>query len=427
MHFELLIPLAQMISRFNFNISLLQSLINIFKLIFFKDKDYSIKLKKKLVKYYPKANFYFFDHGRTALFEALSQIKDKTNKRKVIVNSMTLFEVINIIIYAGFEPVFLDNNKNSFNTDLDLSSINQNKNELAAIIITHLNGVNESIVPLKNYLDKHNKDHEYIYLIEDCAVSLGAKINKIFTGSLGDFSFLSFNIMKNITSYTGGLLIDNVKIQSQINNNRYIQQNKFNIFKKIIFVIIIQTLNSKLIFNLFFKFVRFSHKKSFNFFLKKYRTDFVVTLEEKIPNKFLFFLHPFQMKIILEQFDDFELKQSQRIENSKYYYENLKHLRSLAFPQENFDERNIFLDFPLLCDSKTTKDKLFTYLLDKNIDVKNYYYKNCCEEKAYYEFRNNCNNSKVISENIIMLPVHNKINKELKDKTIREIKKFLIE
>ena len=48
-------------------------------------------------------------------------------------------------------------------------------------------------------------------------------------------------------------------------------------------------------------------------------------------------------------------------------------------------------------------------------------------EKAYYEFRNNCNNSKVISENIIMLPVHNKINKELKDKTIREIKKFLIE
>ena len=48
------------------------------------------------------------------------------------------------------------------------------------------------------------------------------------------------------------------------------------------------------------------------------------------------------MKIILEQFDDFELKQSQRIENSKYYYENLKNLRSLAFPQENFDERNIF-------------------------------------------------------------------------------------
>ena len=37
---------CQMISRFNFNISLLQSLINIFKLIFFKDKDHSIKLKK---------------------------------------------------------------------------------------------------------------------------------------------------------------------------------------------------------------------------------------------------------------------------------------------------------------------------------------------------------------------------------------------
>ena len=54
MHFELLIPLAQMISRFNFNISLLQSLINIFKLIFFKDKDYSIELKK-VSKVLPKS------------------------------------------------------------------------------------------------------------------------------------------------------------------------------------------------------------------------------------------------------------------------------------------------------------------------------------------------------------------------------------
>ena len=416
-----------MISRFNFNISLFQNLINIFKLIFFRDKNYSNIFKKKLHKYYPNSNFYFFDHGRTALFEALCQIKNKTNKRKVIVNSMTLFEIINIIIYAGFEPVFLDNNKNSFNTDLDLNLINQKKNDLAAIIITHLNGINESIVPIKKYLEEHNKSQEYIYLIEDCAVSLGGQINKVFSGSFGDYGFLSFNIMKNVTSYTGGLLIDNIKIQSQIINNKYIQQNKFNILKKIIFVIIIQILNSKFIFNLFFRFIRFSHKKSYNFFFKKYRTDFVVSIEEKMPKKFLFFLHPFQIKVLITQLDDFEFKQIKRIENSKYYYENLKHLKSLAFPQKIFDERNVFLDFPILCESKITKKNLFNFLLDKNIDVKNYYYKNCCEEKIYINFSNNCNNSKAISENIIMLPVHNKIDKELMDKTISEIKLFFKE
>ena len=55
------------------------------------------------------------------------------------------------------------------------------------------------------------------------------------------------------------------------------------------------------------------------------------------------------------------------------------------------------------------KRNLFNYLLDNNIDVKNYYYKNCSEEKIYNKFKNYCENSKEISENIIMLPGHNKI------------------
>ena len=36
-----------------------------------------------------------------------------------------------------------------------------------------------------------------------------SKIDKKFIGTFGDFSFLSFNIMKNITSYTGGTMIIN--------------------------------------------------------------------------------------------------------------------------------------------------------------------------------------------------------------------------
>ena len=102
---------------------------------------------------------------------------------------------------------------------------------------------------------------------------MGAHIDGQRVGTFGDFSFLSFNIMKNITSYTGGVLLDNQKT-IEFDNFKYRKSSKIYILKKAIFVFFIQLLNTKLIFPLFFKFIKFSYKYSFNFFLKKYRTDF---------------------------------------------------------------------------------------------------------------------------------------------------------
>ena len=62
--------------------------------------------------------------------------------------------------------------------------------------------------------------------------------------------------------------------------------------------------------------------------------------------------------------------------------------------------------------------------MNKKIDIKNYYYKNCCEEKTYKNFRKDCPNAKNISENILMLPVHQNISFDYQNKIIDEIKKF---
>ncbi len=412
-----------MISRFYFNISIQENLKNILNILFFKKNNFDVELKNKMSKIYSNSNFYFFDYGRTAFFEILSNIRKKTKKRKIIINSLTLFEVINIIIYSGFEPVFVDNKKNTFQTDIDLNSFKSDLNEIAGIVITHLNGINNNIVQLKKQIETHNISGEKIYLIEDCAVAMGARMDGQRAGTFGDFSFLSFNIMKNITSYTGGILLDNQKM-IEVDNFNYRKLSKIDILKKAIFVFFIQLLNTKLIFPLFFKFVKFSHKHSFNFFLKKYRTDFEVKIENNFPLRFQFLMHDFQKKILLNQLKDFEVKQINRIRKSNFYFDNLKKIESLNFPQDEFNEKNIFLEFPIICDLKKTKNELFQYLLDKKIDVKNYYYKNCSEEKIYGSYSSICLNSKSISENIIMLPVHEKITKDYQQKVVDIIKNF---
>ena len=333
-----------MISRFCFNISIQENLKNIFNILFFKKNNFELDLKKEMSKIYNNSNFYFFDYGRTAFFEILSGIKKKTKKRKILINSLTLFEVINIIIYSGFSPVFVDNKKNTFQTEIDLNNFKSDLNEIAGIVVTHLNGINHNIIQLKKQIESHNNDGEKIYLIEDCAVAMGAQIDGQRVGTFGDFGFLSFNIMKNITSYTGGVLLDNQKM-IEVDNFKYRKLSKIDILKKAIFIFIIQLLNTKLIFPLFFKFIKFSYKYSFNFFLKKYRTDFEVKIENNFPSRFRFLMHDFQKKILLNQFKDLEIKQINRTSKSKFYFDSLKKIKNLNFPQDEFNEKNIFLEF----------------------------------------------------------------------------------
>ena len=229
--------------------------------------------------------------------------------------------------------------------------------------------------------------------------------------------------MKNITSYTGGVLLDNQGM-IKVDKFKYQKLSKIDILKKAIFVFIIQLLNTKLIFPLFFQFIKYSYKYSFNFLLKKYRTDFEVKIDNIFPSRFRFLMHDFQKKMLLHQFKDLEIKQINRTRKSRFYFDNLKHINTLNFPQSEFNEKNIFLEFPIICNHKKTKNRLFEYLLDKKIDVKNYYYKNCSEEYIYNSYNSICLNSKSISENIIMLPVHEKITNDYQQKVIKIIKGF---
>ena len=235
-----------MISRFYFNISIYENFKNFFKILFFKNHECENDLKKKLSILHKYSDFYFFDHGRTAFYEILNQLGKKTNKKKILINSFTLFEIINVIIYCGFEPIFIDTKKNSFHTNIKLDNFSSNLDDIAAIVITHLNGINLDVINLKKQITNHNISNDKIFLIEDCAVAFGSQIDNKNVGTFGDYSFLSFNIMKNITSYTGGVLIDNQnkKLNSFIGEYKIL--SKIDIIKKIIFVFIIQILNSKI-------------------------------------------------------------------------------------------------------------------------------------------------------------------------------------
>ena len=75
-------------------------------------------------------------------------------------------------------------------------------------------------------------------------------------------------------------------------------------------------------------------------------------------------MHPFQKKILIGQFRDLKKKQLTRIQKAEIYFNNLKGIKYLNFAQVDFNEKNIFLEFPIILNSKDIKDELFQYLID---------------------------------------------------------------
>jgi perosamine synthetase len=124
-----------------------------------------------------------------------------TEGDEVIVPNTTWIASISPILYLGATPVFVDISEDDWCIDPSaLKAAITNKTK--AILIVHLYGntakVNEIIQIAREY---------GLYVIEDAAEALGAKIGNHHVGTLGDFGVFSFHGTKMLTTGEGGMLI----------------------------------------------------------------------------------------------------------------------------------------------------------------------------------------------------------------------------
>ena len=112
---------------------------------------------------------------------------------------------------AGAKIVYVD-----INDDLTM-----NDEKLNAINLKQGNYISKYVWSswIKKTNNRQNKAKK-IFLIEDCALSIGSKIDNINLGSFGDISFFSLEVSKTITIGWGGL----VKINNKLYKNKMISR-----------------------------------------------------------------------------------------------------------------------------------------------------------------------------------------------------------
>ena len=124
---------------------------------------------------------------------------------EVIVPAQTHIATAHAIELTGAKPIFIDCDNKSGNINCEKIEKKINK-KTRAICIVHYLGIPVNMRKIKQIANKYK-----LFILEDCALSLGAKYQKVHTGLIGDAGVFSFYPVKHMTTAEGGMVITNNK------------------------------------------------------------------------------------------------------------------------------------------------------------------------------------------------------------------------
>lgn len=159
------------------------------------------KFEEGLAKYIGSRGGVATSTGTLALHLALISLgvgKDD----EIIIPSYLCRSVLNSILYSGARPVLCDVNTEDYNISPDEARKKITK-KTKAIIVPHMFGCPAEIDRFRNM---------GVYVIEDCAHSIGGEYKGRKVGSWGDLSIFSFEGTKYIITGEGGMVLANSNV-----------------------------------------------------------------------------------------------------------------------------------------------------------------------------------------------------------------------
>jgi len=146
------------------------------------------------------ANAVATSYGRMA-FRYLLQAFDLPQGSEVIFPALTFWVVPEIARMSGFTPVFADIDPDTFTLRPDAFEAAITP-RTRMVVPTHLWGLPCDMGPISE-IAARNK----LIVVEDCAHALGATYQGSQVGTLGDAAFFSFQTLKPLNSYGGGMAV----------------------------------------------------------------------------------------------------------------------------------------------------------------------------------------------------------------------------
>ena len=321
------------------------------------------KVEDKFSKKYKLGYSALVSSGTDALYLALRLLKKKYKKGEIITTPFTFFSPSETILNAGFKPVYADINLFDYNISVRSIEKKINKNTIA-ILPVHIFGYPCDMNKIMKIAKKHN-----LFVIEDCAQALGAKIRNKFVGTFGDINAFSFYPTKNLGAYGDAGLVST-------KNKKYFD-----------FLKLLKNHGSK---------VPYEH--------------LVVGENSRCDT--------FQASVLIEKLKLIDRLNKKRNLLAKKYFKLLKNNKNIKLPKYDKNNKSIYHQFTILVENR---DKLTKHLIKNQIPYMIYYKKPLYRQQFFKKNKIKLKNVEYIVEKCISLPIH----PSLKDTDIQKVCKTI--
>jgi len=296
---------------------------------------------------------------------------------EVITTNFSFASTIEVILLLGLKPILVDIDSKTFNIDPKMIE-KRITNKTRAIIPVHLYGQSCRMNEIME-IAKRNK----LFVIEDNAQALGSKVKlsnstKVMSGTIGDIGTTSFFPSKNLGGYgDGGAIFTNsddlaFKMRGIVNHGMY----------------------------------------------KRYYHD-----EIGVNSR----LDSIQAAILNVKLKYLNVYNKRRIAAANDYNSRLDSINEIHTPYvESDSDSHIFHQYTIKVNNGK-RDKLAEFLSSKEIPYGIYYPLGFHEQKAYKNNLNqseNFENTNIVKDQVISLPMHTELSKSQIDFICNSIKEF---
>lgn len=161
------------------------------------------ELRQALCERYGVPHALLVSSGRAAMFLVLRTLARLAgpSKCEVIVPAYTCYSVAATVVRAGLRVRVCDIDPDTLSYDLNALAANDFGNVLA-VLSANLYGIPNDLPAIEGIAKRNG-----VYLLDDAAQSLDARIGGRAVGTFGDVGLFSFDKGKNITSVQGGVIV----------------------------------------------------------------------------------------------------------------------------------------------------------------------------------------------------------------------------
>jgi dTDP-4-amino-4,6-dideoxygalactose transaminase len=322
---------------------------------------------------------------------------------EIIFPALTFWVIPEIARRCGLRPVFVDIDPLTFNMDPEKIE-DALTPRTRAIAPTHLYGQPCDMARIMSIAHKHD-----LIVIEDCAHALGATYNGLRTGTFGDAAFFSFQMLKGLNAYGGGVAIAKdaglaAKIRAEAEREPWAAASEVR--KRLLSGQVVRALISRtgFTFGLFIPFFIssfFGHHDVSQFLWEKIRPL------DPLPQSYRKRFSNAQAIIALKGLENLDAFNARSRANADYLTKGLTGLESIITPAIFPGAVSTFYQY---CIHTSDAPGLSRFAIRRGIDIEIMHVDICTELPLFAEYKRSCPNAER-TKNTLQLPVYSSLDR----------------